>query len=658
MATALVIGVVAPPALAGPSPAPPTLALVGQDAFTALGGAYRARVRVEAERPELYVSVVAHQAITTRSAFDRTTADEGLGSVISQVVVTLADLPATTSGERELLIPLTGPGQARSSSALAVRSEGVYPLAIELRDAEDRTLDRFVSYLVAVRVGADGQPVPLEHRLGVAWVWPLAAAPVHDPDGRPRSAVVAEFEAQGRLGLQAAALDAASAFPVTLVPAPETLESWVSLGAHDPALAAGAAAISHAPGNRMVLGGPYVPIDLPALLRNGMGAVVDAEYAAGDTALEELYGQGIDGRTALARPVDVAALDYLRSRGVERVIVDEGALDSSTARLTTAAPFALEGSAVPGTPALAAVASDTRLARLLAGRGSPGLRAQQFLAGLSVVAREEPGRARAVVVANPEGFDPPSGLLDALVPALTSHPWLQSVTVATVFDTIAAEGDTRALVAYEPLPPPVSAAAFFATSGRVAGFASLVGADDHVQVKRAEDLVLASVSAARPQPVAARQGPADLAAAEEVVASFLARIRVPAPGTITLTARSGKIPLTFRNDTGRPVRIAVTLSGRNLVFPEGSTRAVELDLRSTTVSIPVQTRSSGTFPLHMVVSSSDGGLVISDARFRVRSTAVSSVGIGLMVGAIVFLVGWWALHIRRRHRARAVPQPT
>ena len=53
--------------------------------------------------------------------------------------------------------------------------------------------------------------------------------------------------------------------------------------------------------------------------------------------------------------------------------------------------------------------------------------------------------------------------------------------------------------------------------------------------------------------------------------------------------------------------------------------------------VAVEARTSGTFPLRLTVTSADGGLAISDTRFRVRSTAVSTVGIALMVGAGVFL---------------------
>jgi hypothetical protein len=127
-------------------------------------------------------------------------------------------------------------------------------------------------------------------------------------------------------------------------------------------------------------------------------------------------------------------------------------------------------------------------------------------------------------------------------------------------------------------------------------------------------------------------------------------IRVPNPHTITLTSRSGEIPLTFRNDTGQPVHVRVTLSSDKLFFPAGADRDLELLPQSTTMRVAVEARTSGTFPLEMIVTSADGTIAISHRRYEIRSTFVSTVGIVLMVSAVVFLAAWWGFDVRRRRR--------
>ena len=55
--------------------------------------------------------------------------------------------------------------------------------------------------------------------------------------------------------------------------------------------------------------------------------------------------------------------------------------------------------------------------------------------------------------------------------------------------------------------------------------------------------------------------------------------------------------------------------------------------RNTTERFPVETRASGTFPLNITVTTEDGRLPLHAARYTVRSTVVSGVGIFLTIGA-------------------------
>jgi hypothetical protein len=169
---------------------------------------------------------------------------------------------------------------------------------------------------------------------------------------------------------------------------------------------------------------------------------------------------------------------------------------------------------------------------------------------------------------------------------------------------------------------------------------------------RGERSLLVSESSTFEGPVGQTRALATLKSIDLSIDAFISQIRVPRPSTITLTSQSGEIPLTFRNDTGRPVDVYLELSSAKLTFPEGATRTVRLDTRSTTVRVPVESRTSGTFPLQLSVMSADATLPVANSTFRVRSTAFSAVGIALMAGAAVFLVAWWGLHIRRNRRAR------
>ena len=43
-------------------------------------------------------------------------------------------------------------------------------------------------------------------------------------------------------------------------------------------------------------------------------------------------------------------------------------------------------------------------------------------------------------------------------------------------------------------------------------------------------------------------------------------------------------------------------------------------------------------------------LTIASSNYRIRSQAVSTAGLLLMVGAAAFLAVWWGTHIRRRRK--------
>ena len=92
-----------------------------------------------------------------------------------------------------------------------------------------------------------------------------------------------------------------------------------------------------------------------------------------------------------------------------------------------------------------------------------------------------------------------------------------------------------------------------------------------------------------------------------------------------------------------------------LVFTKGAEQILTLLPRNNTKRFAVETRTSGTFPLNIEVTSEDGRLPLSTARYTVRSTVISGVGIVLTIGAGLFLAIWWITHWRRSRRQPVRP---
>jgi hypothetical protein len=71
------------------------------------------------------------------------------------------------------------------------------------------------------------------------------------------------------------------------------------------------------------------------------------------------------------------------------------------------------------------------------------------------------------------------------------------------------------------------------------------------------------------------------------------------------------------------------------------------------VPLSVVVRTSGEFTMTVQMRTADNSTLLSESTVRIRSTVVSGVGVFLGGGALLFLVIWWAMSIRRDRRAKA-----
>ena len=649
---------VQPPSTTGPAaPGTPRLVLTGQPAWVTVGGNLPLRLQVRGQAagtPGLTVSATAHEAVSSRSGFESALQGRDLGSVLGQAELPLDAFPAGEDGSRTLTFPLQADDAPRDPTRLQLRRTGVYPVEVELRQPDGTRLAGFVTPVVAVAPGANGGPA-IGQRLGVSWVVPMVAPPAYQADGKPDPDVVAALRPDGRLGRQAAAL-ANAGVPLTLAPGPETLEAWTQLANNDAGLSTALNAMRDALGRSQVLSGPYVPVDVRSLVNGGLSPEVGSELAQGTDKLSALLGTRVDPRTEIARPANDASLARMRDAGVDRVILDGADLAPREDQFTPAQPFVVRSQQATVT----AVGSDAGLQRLLDGDDPPALRAQRFLAGLSVVALEQPNVARGVVVLSPDDWNPSTALLDATLAGLAAdNPLLEAMTVDDLIGGVppAMSGNApveRQLTPSQVPSPPVTEREYTDAQSELSAFNDLVPPPNPVAEPGNRSL-LVSLSSAWSGPAGRARARAELGKIHLDVQQFLSRLRVPAvDSTITLTAEKGEIPVTFLNETGQPLRVRVRLQSDKLQFPDGDERVLDLPPRSTTVRIGVQAQSAGTFPLTLKVTSPDGALPIQQTEVRVRTTFfVTNVGLILTVGAGLFLAGWWAHDIRRRRRRRA-----
>jgi hypothetical protein len=631
--------------------------LLEQPAYATLGADVPLRLLLTGPLNGLEARAIVHSSLTSREAFERTVNGDRLGSTVGTAGAPAATLPISPTGGRVLTLKLQDPNAPRDTSRLRLplprgSKTGVFPVEIELRDPESgERVSSFVTNLVAVAPASDG--APMGEPLNVAWIWKIAADPATDPGGQIRPAFLDQIAPRGRLTRLATAAARATEVPLTLAPGPETLESWAQRTKSDPASAPGLTAMRVAAVSKQVLTSPYVPIDIPSLERAGLGDDAALELAEGAEVLGSVLDTRLDSRTTDVAPLDNAALARLELSQVDRLVVSPDALvaPEEAPQLTPARPFTIES----GGRQFATVQTDDALAQLLDGTSPPALRAANFLAGLAIVAIEAPNETRGVAVAMPPRWDPEPALLTALVKGFSDNPLITPVTLDQLFDHVPlAETDNgpvvRELAPLAATAPTVNPLKYQRTRDNLTAFASTVGHDDPAIVNGHRGLLI-SLTSVWPGALGRQQSSARLNAINGGISAFANLIQTPPSGlTVTLTSRKADLPLSFNNKTGRTVRLRIKFDSDKLVFAKGSEQILTLKPQNNTEIFAVETRASGTFPLNISVTTADGQLPLQGARYTVRSTVVSGVGVFLTIGAGLFLAVWWITHWRRSRR--------
>ena len=581
-----------------------------------------------------------YNRLSTLDAFLESAAGEPLRGRLDNDAFAVADLPRASDGSVAVTI---GVGNDAPLPALAAARAGVYPLEVSLEAARE-TFASFVTWVVVVDPSD-----PIERPLSLAWVWSLVTSPVLGVDGAVPATAPADLAPGGRLDAIASLLAETGDLPLTLQLGPETFESWEALAQQDPAIALAVERVRTAatrPTTRL-LPAPYVPVDLTALEAAGLGDELPEQIVTGSDTVERLTGARPDARIAYAEPVDGPVLARLRQLLVDRVVVRDTQVDVEDRPLLE--PFVV--TAGPGE--VRAAASTSLVDDLLNSSGEPARRVHRALSALSVLAFADPDAPRGIVVATPLRWQPEVELYAALATALLDHPLVQPVTIDDYFEAFDGELAARDLVPDEPVGFPVTGSAYAAAKRALAALRATIPADSPVLAQGERALLLA---------LSTEQSPATAEAQLAVVHSAVQQLTAGVGTTnkrVTVTSRRAAIPLSFRNDTGHPVRVRVRLESTKLLFPEGDETTVELPPGNHTERFVVEARTSGTFTMTVSLTTGDGAIAIgAPTRVTVRSAVFSGVGAALTAGALLFLALWWGNHFRRTRRARAAAPPT
>jgi hypothetical protein len=650
VAAAMPVWITKVPAGAAPAQAQlDILRLVEQTPAVAPEGTFTAQVSAVGAPPGAKLRVVLHGRVPTRSQFARTIEGESLGRVLSTPVnEPLDDLPHI--GRDTVVASFDVRESGTDTSRVRITVAGVYPVEFRLLDAADTQIDQLVTHLL--RLPSEGEDAP---PLAVSMILPLHASPALRPDG---STVLSDSGRAGLLKASAELLRQPSV-PLDALATPETIDALAE------ATAAGdedlLASLRQGLTGRGILPSPYVPVELGSWTTGALTRELEAQIGRGDNVLAEQIGPPRDDEWVADATVTDEAVSFLRNEGVTRVVVPESALEPLDARLFTRT-LARRFTVGPADAPVDAVMADTALSAHAGASDDPVLDAQHLLADLATIYFDEPGLPRGAVVQIPASWTPDAAFLRAVLTGLGSGGIFRPTTLDGFFDSVPASDDRGAEA--EPgdpvlnrglMPAPVTGlgsypAELTAARALLDTYRTAIGPDS----PRGDPfdrslLVSGSID------LASGDRSAYLEGVRTGVLTELGKVEAPADQTITLTARTGKIPIIVRNTAGYPLQVLLQLDSDRLVFPEltGGETPLTLVEETTRVEVAVRARASGDSPLDVTIATPDGRLVLATATYRVRSTAVSGVGVMLSVGAGLFLAAWWIRTILRDRRRRS-----
>jgi hypothetical protein len=366
----------------------------------------------------------------------------------------------------------------------------------------------------------------------------------------------------------------------------------------------------------------------------------------------------------------------LAGMGATQVAVPDGDLSPlppTDDNLTFSLPTEL---ATPG-KRVRVMDADGELSARAAQASAPGqtaLVANQILAELAMVDLEAPGHLRGIVVEPPPGAVLAPGLLSVVLAGLRTNPLLNAVPLAQMFADLPLASQenghplVRQLEGSQDVAPLGGTELLATARATVSADSELYGGRSPL-VRELDQELDVSLSAVFPSSQRAAMIGDVLRTAE----SQLSKVRLPPSVSITLTSRQGRLPLTLLSSAGTPVRVLLTLTSEQLSFvvahfgsvgschpvnPGSEDCQLTLSRSTTTLQVPVVVRTSGAFPLALLLATPSGSEEIAAGTDTVRSTAISDVGLVLMVGAALFLAVWWARNARHGRRARRlVPRP-
>lgn len=656
------------------APISPKVSLLGQTAWVETQGNYQLQVGFSGAAADDQVEVSVFPVLITRTAFDEA-ADGQVSTYTSyHPVVPISALPVDAHGGYDINLPINTAAPAGSPFTVPVsitaESSGVFPVQVQLLTPSGATAGK---PLTTFLVFSDGSAKSQGYSpLSVALVVPFSSTPQlgTDQEVAPPGPVESNRLEQLATDLNDTSVSA------SVLASPVTLQSLATgAAAKNPTDEETLDALTGVPsgGQDQILPSTYSPVSVGDLSQS-LPAEVEPQLDAGRQTLQSTFSvTPASNLWVVDGPLDDSTMNVLLDHGANQLIVPDADLTALSQEIDTT--FTHATALGYGSSSLSVYAADSGLTADFTRDTSPVLAANILLADLAMVFTESPGEtyARGIVAMPPAGWTVSPTFIATVLAGLDHNPLVTATTASSLFTHAGYPLGTRYLA--DPQPAPSAAAAQLAGAApQIAGARQSI--ENLAQVLPSQSRQLAQVrtqilvAESETLTTAERQGVLD--SIEKTTAVVDRAVTLPPDTSITLTSTKGQLPITILTSGNLHPRVELRLKSQRLIFrsfqpADGSCRiptegvevcTLTLKTQNTTVVVPVETRSSGVFPLDVGLYPPAGATALVSRQYTVRSTAVSGAAIVIIVAGLAGLAIWWVRDLRRGRRPKGlVPAP-
>lgn len=291
---------------------------------------------------------------------------------------------------------------------------------------------------------------------------------------------------------------------------------------------------------------------------------------------------------------------------------------------------------------------------------------QRFLAETTMIREEAPGTAQRVVQASLPAFWKPSpALAHRFFHELALAPWLNTVTPSQGLHLTKRHVERRSVRSVPPSSQEPGGGFFqdiLVAQIAINGFASM-DPPTGVLTRLRRGTLVAQDRAWWRTPALISRGLSYPRTAQQEIDSTISSLDLVAARNITLTSKRGRIRLDLANGADYPLRASLNLTAQKLTFA-GNVNEIRRTVSikgggQKAMDFKVASQASGVSDININVETPDGSRVITTRRLTVRSTNFNQIALGITLGALLFLILFYATRPfrRRRARRRASPEP-